>query len=167
MDEKRLPDLRARMRRRRLQLGLTGTGLAQRAGISTSYVSLIETGAKVPEEDVAAGLARALDDDEALYRAWARAVVDRAFDGPYERKYAVGCAYLRGAGRGRIVRVENADAVNKKIGKYVEEAKLPTPGAPKSDSYEGDGFAVVRDRDTKTVEDVLKYVIENLRVVYA
>jgi transcriptional regulator with XRE-family HTH domain len=73
MIEKRLPDLRARMRRRRLQLGLTGTELAQRAGISTSYVSLIETGAKVPEEDVAAGLARALDDDEALYRAWARA----------------------------------------------------------------------------------------------
>jgi phosphoribosylaminoimidazole carboxylase (NCAIR synthetase) len=101
------------------------------------------------------------------YRAWARAVVDRAFDGPYERKYAVGCAYLRGAGRGRIVRVENADAVNKKIGKWVEEAKLPTVGAPKSDSYEGDGFAVVRDKDTKVVEDVLKYIIENLRVVYA
>jgi transcriptional regulator with XRE-family HTH domain len=61
------------MRRRRAQLGLTGTELAQRAGISTSYVSLIENGAKVPDEDVAAGLARALDDDEALYRAWARA----------------------------------------------------------------------------------------------
>jgi len=73
MTEKRLPDLRTRMRRRRAQLGLTGTELAHRAGISTSYVSLIETGAKVPEEDVAAGLARALDDDEALYRAWARA----------------------------------------------------------------------------------------------
>ena len=73
MSEKRLPDLHTRMRRRRSQLGLTGTELAQRAGISTSYVSLIETGAKVPEEDVAAGIARALDDDEALYRAWARA----------------------------------------------------------------------------------------------
>jgi transcriptional regulator with XRE-family HTH domain len=73
MSEKRLPDLHTRMRRRRSQLGLTGTELAQRAGISTSYVSLIETGAKVPEEDVAANLARALDDDEALYRAWARA----------------------------------------------------------------------------------------------
>jgi predicted transcriptional regulator len=36
------------MRRRRSQLGLTGTDLALRAGISTSYVSLIETGAKVP-----------------------------------------------------------------------------------------------------------------------
>ena len=73
MSEKRLPDLPTRMRRRRSQLGLTGTELALRAGISTSYVSLIETGAKVPEEDVAANLARALDDDEALYRAWARA----------------------------------------------------------------------------------------------
>jgi transcriptional regulator with XRE-family HTH domain len=61
------------MRRRRSQLGLTGTELAQRAGISTSYVSLIENGAKVPEESVAAGIARALVDDEALYRAWARA----------------------------------------------------------------------------------------------
>jgi transcriptional regulator with XRE-family HTH domain len=61
------------MRRRRAHLGLTGTEVAQRAGISTSYVSLIENGAKVPDEDVAAGLARALEDDEALYRAWARA----------------------------------------------------------------------------------------------
>jgi len=73
MTEKRLPDLHTRMRRRRAQLGLTGTELAQRAGISTSYVSLIENGAKIPEEHVAAGIARALDDDEALYRAWARA----------------------------------------------------------------------------------------------
>jgi transcriptional regulator with XRE-family HTH domain len=73
VSEKRLPDLHARMRRRRSQLGLTGTDLARRAGISTSYVSLIETGAKIPEEDVAARLARALQDDEALYRAWARA----------------------------------------------------------------------------------------------
>jgi transcriptional regulator with XRE-family HTH domain len=73
MSEKRLPDLHTRMRRRRSQLGLTGTEIAQRAGISTSYVSLIENGAKIPEEDVAAGIARALDDDEALYRAWSRA----------------------------------------------------------------------------------------------
>ena len=69
----RLPDLNARIRARRSQLGLTGVELAQRSGISASYVSLIETGAKVPDEEVAAELARALDDDEDLYRAWARA----------------------------------------------------------------------------------------------
>src|SRR4029453_9656611 len=36
-------------------------------------VSLIESGAKVPDEDVAARLAQALSDDEDLYRGWARA----------------------------------------------------------------------------------------------
>jgi DNA-binding XRE family transcriptional regulator len=68
----RLPELNARIRARRSQLGLTGVELAQRSGISPSYVSLIESGAKVPDDDVAANLARALEDDEDLYRAWAR-----------------------------------------------------------------------------------------------
>jgi len=69
----RLPELNARIRARRSQLGLTGVELAQRSGISPSYVSLIESGAKIPDEDVAKGLARVLDDDEDLYVAWARA----------------------------------------------------------------------------------------------
>jgi DNA-binding XRE family transcriptional regulator len=69
----RLPELNARIRARRSQLGLTGAELAQRSGISPSYVSLIESGAKVPDDDVAAQLARTLDDDEDLYRALARA----------------------------------------------------------------------------------------------
>jgi transcriptional regulator with XRE-family HTH domain len=68
----RLLSLHARIRSKRAELGLTGVRLAERAGISPSYVSLIETGAKVPDEDVAGALARALQDDEALYRAWAR-----------------------------------------------------------------------------------------------
>ena len=69
----RLPDLAARIRVRRTQLGLTGADLAQRAGISASYVSLIENGAKVPDEDVAAQLARSLEDDADLYSTWVRA----------------------------------------------------------------------------------------------
>lgn len=68
----RLPELNARIRARRAQLDLTGAELAQRAGISASYVSLIEKGVKVPDEDVAAQLARVLEDDTDLYRAWAR-----------------------------------------------------------------------------------------------
>jgi DNA-binding XRE family transcriptional regulator len=73
MARQRLPSLNARIRSRRTQLGLTGAELSQRADISPSYVSLIEKGAKVPDEDVAARLAKALRDDEDLYRAWARA----------------------------------------------------------------------------------------------
>ena len=73
MTRQRLPSLNARIRTKRTQLGLTGAELAQRADISPSYVSLIEKGTKVPNEDVAARLAKALRDDEDLYRAWARA----------------------------------------------------------------------------------------------
>jgi transcriptional regulator with XRE-family HTH domain len=62
-----------RIRNRRTALGLSGVELAQRAQISPSYVSLIERGFKIPNEDAAARLARALGDDEELYRAWARA----------------------------------------------------------------------------------------------
>jgi transcriptional regulator with XRE-family HTH domain len=61
------------MKTRRGQLGLTGAQVAESAGISASYVSLIESGAKVPDESVAARLAHALSDDEDLYRGWARA----------------------------------------------------------------------------------------------
>lgn len=101
------------------------------------------------------------------YRAWARAVVDHAFDGPYERKYAVGCAYLRGVGRGRVARVEGIEAAQARIQGLVEEAKLPTLGAPKSDSYEGDGYVIVRHRDTEVVRTALKTVVETIRVHYA
>ena len=101
------------------------------------------------------------------YFAWARAVVDGAFDGPAERRWAVGCAFLRGMGRGRVVRLEGVDEANARVRQYVEEAKLPTLGAPKNDSYEGDGYAIVRARDTATVKAALKTIIETVRVHYA
>jgi hypothetical protein len=101
------------------------------------------------------------------YVAWARAVIDEAFDGPYPRRWAVGCAFFRGMGRGRVARVEGVREANQKVGELVVEAKLPTNGAPKSDSYEGDGYAIVRARDTETVERALKLLIETVRVYYA
>jgi hypothetical protein len=99
-----------------------------------------------------------------MYRAWARAVIDDAFDGPFERRYAVGCAYLRGVGRGRITRVVGADRAQQLVGRHVVEAKLPTPGAPRSDSYEGDGYVLVRDPDTEVVKAALKTIIETIQV---
>ncbi|MBK7537062.1 MAG: ATP-grasp domain-containing protein [Myxococcales bacterium] len=105
--------------------------------------------------------------DTDMYRAWARAVVDDAFDGPYHRKYAVGCAFLRGAGRGRVLRVNHVDRAQELVGKYVVEARLPTPGAPKSDSYEGDGYVIVRHPDTEVVKAATKTIIETIQIQYA
>jgi biotin carboxylase len=102
--------------------------------------------------------------DTDMYRAWARAVVDDAFDGPFERRYAVGCAYLRGVGRGRITRVVGVDRANELVGRVVVESKLPAPGSPRSDSYEGDGYVIVRDPDTEIVKAAMKTIIETIQV---
>ena len=109
------------------------------------------------------GLANDIDP----YFAWARSVIDDTFDGPWSRRHAVGCAFLRGMGRGRVARIVGADEANARVRRYVEEAKLPVVGAPKSDSYEGDGYAIVRDPSTEVVMAALKTIIETVRVEYA
>ena len=59
-----------RIRNRRNRLGMTGAELAKRIGVSPSYVSLIESGAKIPSPSVADKIARALRDSPDLYHAW-------------------------------------------------------------------------------------------------
>lgn len=101
-----------------------------------------------------------------MYRAWAHAVINDSFDGPYERSFAAGCAYLRSPGQGRVARIEGLERVQSKIGPLVVEAQLPEVGRPKSSHYEGDGFIIVRHPDTRVVEDALRFTIENIRVHY-
>ena len=108
------------------------------------------------------GLAHDVD----VYRGWARAVVDGELDAPWERKYAVGCAFLRGMGRGRVVGVSGVHATREAVGKWIVEAQLPTIGAPKSDGYEGDGYVIVRDSSTDVVKKVLQVVVETIQVHY-
>ncbi|MFZ5442552.1 MAG: ATP-grasp domain-containing protein [Myxococcota bacterium] len=105
--------------------------------------------------------------DADMYRAWARAVVDEAFDGPFERQYAVGCAYLRGMGRGRVQRVTGVKEAQEKVKGLVMKAKLPRVGQPRSDHYEGDGYVIVRHPDTEVVKRALKTLIETIRIEYA
>src|SRR5689334_9112113 len=104
--------------------------------------------------------------DTDMYRAWARAVVDDAFDGPFERRYAVGCAFLRGVGRGRVLRVAGVERAQELVGRHVVESRLPTPGAPRSDSYEGDGHVIVRHPDTEVVKAAMQTIIETIQVHY-
>ncbi|HYU15110.1 MAG TPA: ATP-grasp domain-containing protein [Candidatus Acidoferrum sp.] len=104
--------------------------------------------------------------DVDMYRAWARAVVDDAFDGPFERRYAVGCAYLRGVGRGQVLRVTGVERAQELVGPHVVESRLPRPGAQRSDSYEGDGHVIVRHPDTEVVVAAMKTIIETIQVEY-
>lgn len=111
-------------------------------------------------------LANSYAHDADMYRAWARAVVDDAFDGPFERRYAVGIAFLRGVGRGRVVRVSGVPAAQEAIGHLVVDSRLPALGAPRSDSYEGDGWLIVRDPDTEVVKAAMQRAIETIHVEY-
>lgn len=112
-------------------------------------------------------LANGYAHDADFYRAWARAVVDGAWDGPYERKYSVGVAFLRGVGTGRVSAVTGVDEAQRRIGHLVVKAKLPVVGAPRADSYEGDGYVVVRDPDTEVVKRAVTTIIETVGVRYA
>jgi biotin carboxylase len=108
------------------------------------------------------GLAHDFD----LYRAWARAVIDGEFEAKTERKYAVGSAFLRGMGHGRVAHVTGVRETHEAVGSLIAEAKLPTLGAMRSDSYEGDGYVVVRHPDTEVVRKALKFIIDTIRVSY-
>jgi len=109
------------------------------------------------------GLAHGVDP----FRAWVRAVVDGELEGSWERKHAVGSAFLRGMGHGRVANVSGVQEVHQALGQLVVEAKLPTIGAARSDGYEGDGYVIVRDESTEVVQRALKKIIETIQVHYA
>ncbi len=123
-----------------------------------------EIGARPPGAQFTSLMSYVTDRD--MYRVWARAVIDEAFDGPLPRKYAVGAAYLRGMGQGRVAAVEGIAEAQRRVGEVVVEVKLPQVGASKSTSYEGDGYVIVRHPDTAVVERALKAVVETLQVRY-
>ena len=108
------------------------------------------------------GLAHGVD----LFNAWGLASIHGKFDGPWERKYAVGSAFLRGMGHGRVASVTGVHEIHESVGTWIVEAKLPDVGAVKSDGYEGDGYIIVRDPSTEVVKQVLKKIIETVQVHY-
>jgi hypothetical protein len=111
-------------------------------------------------------LANSYVHDADMYRAWARATIDEAFDGPFQRKYAVGVAFLRGVGHGRVVRVSGSEQATERIGRHVVDSRLPSLGAMRSDSYEGDGYVIVRDPDVEVVKAAMTTAIETIRIEY-
>ncbi len=102
-----------------------------------------------------------------VYRAWARAVVDGELDAPWERRWAAGCAYVRGMGRGRVVAVTGVHETHEAVGKYLVEARLPSIGAQKNDSYEGDGYVIVGHESTAKVQELIATILRTLKIHYA
>jgi phosphoribosylaminoimidazole carboxylase (NCAIR synthetase) len=146
-------------------LGLT-TGLSHMEWfrLLDGRIAISEVGARPPGAQFTSLLSYAHDID--FYHAWPRLMVFDAFDPP-PRRHAVGAAYVRGQGRGRVRRIHGLDEAQRRFGSLVVEAKLPDEGQPPSDSYEGDGYVILRHPDTDVVEHALRQIVQIIRVELA
>jgi len=109
--------------------------------------------------------------------AWVRLMIDGTFEPP-TRKWATGIAFLRGQdpspltplpaggerGNRRVKAQHRVEEVAREIGPLVVKAKLPSIGQAPASGYEGEGFIIVRDRETRVVEAALEKIITLIRV---
>lgn len=143
-------------------LGLqTGLSHMEWFRLANGSIAISEVGARPPGAQISSLLSYAHDVD--FYEAWPRLMAFGEFAAP-ERRYAAGAAYIRGQGRGRVVNIYGVDEVQQRFGSIVVEAKLPNQGQPPSDSYEGDGYIIVRHPDTDVVQNALQQIVATIRV---
>ena len=60
--------------------------------------------------------------------------------------------------------VRGAREIDDELGELLVELRLPRSGQTPSNTYEGDGFAIVRDPQTEVVERALERVLATVRI---
>lgn len=148
-----------------LQTGLSHMEWFQLGG---GRIAISEVGARPPGAQITSLLSWAHDLD--FYSAWPRLMAFDEFDPP-ERKYAVGAAYFRGrkthSGASRVRGVHGLDEAQRRYGHLVVEARLPSAGQFASDSYEGEGYVIIRHENSDVIEDALKNIVKLVQVELA
>lgn len=141
-----------------MQTGLTHLEWFRRADGS---IAISEVAARPPGAQIMTLLSRANDFD--AYTAWLRLMIFDEFKAP-QRQYAVGAAFLRGSGSGKVTGVQGMDKVRAVLGPLITDLQLPLPGQEKSTSYEGEGFVIVRHKETAEVKKALDLIVSEVRV---
>lgn len=143
-------------------LGLkTGLSHMEWFRFANGNIAINEVGARPPGAQICTLLSYAHDID--LYRAWPKLMANKEFPVP-ERCFATGAAYVRGQGRGRVRHIHGVGEIQGRYGDIVVEAKLPKSGQPPNDSYEGDGYIIIRHPDTELVQQALSDIVTTIRV---
>ncbi|NOT29221.1 MAG: hypothetical protein HOP15_02100, partial [Planctomycetes bacterium] len=101
-----------------------------------------------------------------FYKAWTELMVHETFTPPV-RNWSVGAVFLRGQGGARVSRVHGVEQMQRELGELVVQARIPRAGQLKSESYEGEGYVIVRHAETEVVRQALKRVLELVRVELA
>lgn len=124
-------------------------------------IAISEVAARPPGAQFTSLISYAHDVD--FYDAWIRLMSEGTFEPP-ARRWSVGAAFLRGQGTGRVVEVHGLEAAQRELGELVVETKLPKKGQAPAGSYEGEGYVILRHRDTEVVERGLAKLVSMLRV---
>ena len=162
VDDPRYDDIRDIGARSLAALGMyTGVSHCEWFRRADGSVAISEIAARPPGAQITTLISRAHDMD--FVKAWAQVELFGTFELP-QRKYAVGAAYLRGQGQGRVTALEGLDVVARELGSIVTDYRLPTAGQSPSGSYEGEGFVILRHPETDVVVRALRRLITTLRV---
>lgn len=124
-------------------------------------IAISEVAARPPGAQFLTLMGRAADFEG--IETWARLVVFGEFAVP-QRRYAVGAAYLRGQGRGRVRTVHGLDVIQREVGHLITDFKIPQIGQEAAGNYEGEGYIILRHPDTEVVRQALLRVVSVARV---
>lgn len=124
-------------------------------------LAINEVGARPPGAQIVTLMNRAHDMD--LFTIWARMMVWNVLDPIPKRKYATGAVFLRGLG-GHAVKSVDGLGILEELGDMVTDMSIPETGQPASNTYEGEGYVLVRHPETKRVQEALDAIIAQVRV---
>jgi phosphoribosylaminoimidazole carboxylase (NCAIR synthetase) len=129
---------------------------------SDGSVAISEVGMRPPGAQITTLMSRAHEFD--CMGSWAKLMINGKFTAP-KRKYAAGCAYLRGQGNGVVKHVSGFEQVKRDLGEMITDYRLPEIGQKPTGTYEGEGFLIVRHEDTRKVEEALLHAVTVMRVI--
>lgn len=161
-DDARYDDVRAAGSHALRALGM-GSGLTHLEWFrrADGTLAISEVAARPPGANITTLISRSCDVD--FPRQWCELMLHNTFTPP-TRAYAVGAAFLRGHGGHRVASVRGWDVLQAQLGTLICDYRLPQVGQPKSSSYEGEGFVIVRATETQAVRDALQLIVETARV---
>ncbi|PYQ26413.1 MAG: hypothetical protein DMF56_24340 [Acidobacteria bacterium] len=162
IDDPRYDDIRAAAARALEVLGMR-TGLCHLEWFRRrdGSIAISEVAARPPGAQIMDLTSFAHDFD--FDAAWVRLMILGTFDPP-ERKWSMGIAFLRGQGEGRVKAIHCVEDAAREVGSLVVASKLPSIGQTPMGGYEGEGYIIVRDRETAVVERALQTIINTIRV---
>ncbi|MBM76234.1 MAG: hypothetical protein CMK59_12595 [Proteobacteria bacterium] len=100
------------------------------------------------------------------HQVWAQVMVFGHLNIPTHRNSAAAIVFLRGSGKGRVKQIHGLSEAQAKMGGFVVDVRLPLKGAPRSSSYEGDGWVIIQHPDTEIVKKAAWELITTIRVEY-